>query len=87
MHSSYSVVTLVMITLADPVKHICLLICSNCKCENITQDYSTSQELLARDNIDFCKLQEYALDAAHFSTDLPELNFAVSDHVISCDVL
>ena len=52
------------------------------------QDYSTSQELLNRDNINFSKLQQYSLDAAHFSTDLPELEFAVSDHVISsCDVL
>ena len=51
------------------------------------QDYSTSQELLNRDNIDFIKLQQYSLDAAHFSTDLPELEFAVSDHVTSCDVL
>ena len=57
----------------------------NCKSENITQDYSILQELLARGNINFPELQQYALDAAHFSTDLPELDFAVSDHVISCD--
>ena len=60
--------------------------CFNYKNENITQDYSTSQELLTRDNINFSELQQYALDAAHFSTDLPELDFAVSDHVMSCDI-
>ena len=53
----------------------------------ILQDYSTSQELLQRDNIDLTELQQYALDAAHFSTDLPELEFAVSSHVTSHDVL
>ena len=60
--------------------------CCNYKNENITQDYSTSQELLTRDNINFSELQQYALDAAHFSTDLPELDFAVSDHLMSCDI-
>ena len=64
-----------------------IILCSNYKSENITQDYSTSQELLNRDNINLTELQQYALDAAHFSTDLPELDFAVSDHVTSCDVL
>ena len=52
----------------------------------ILQDYSTSLELLSRDNINFPELQQYALDAAHFSTDLPELEFAVSYRVMSCDV-
>ena len=58
-----------------------------CNSVNILQDYSTSQELLNCDNIDFSKLQQYSLDAAHFSIDLPELDFAVSDHVMSCDAL
>jgi len=31
-----------------------------------------------RDNINFDKLQQYAIDAAQFSTDLPDLEFAVS---------
>jgi len=48
------------------------------------QDYSTSQELLMKDNIDFTKLQQYAIDAAQFSTDLPDLEFAVSNVLNIC---
>ena len=46
------------------------------------QDYPTSQELLMRDNINLNKLQQYAVDAAQFSTDLPNLEFAVSNDLV-----